>query len=68
MNLTPKAAVIIALIVSVFIPFVGPLFIIGFTKTQDGEAARAARRAAIMFLILTVISGVLTFASGLFDL
>ena len=68
MNLTPKAAVIIALIVSVFIPFVGPLFIIGFTKAQDGEAARAARRAAIMFLILTVISGVLTFASGLFDL
>lgn len=68
LNVTPKAAVIIALIVSLFIPFVGPIIIIGLTKSQDGEAARAARRAAVMFLILSVVSAVFTFATGLFNL
>lgn len=67
LTMTPKGAVILALIVSLCIPFVGPIIIIAMTKGRVTEGAAAARRAAIAFLILTFVSAFFASASGILD-
>ena len=61
---TPKAAVIITLFVSLFFPIIGPLIVIGFTKSNDSESAAAAKKAAIVFLSLTIVFAVSLFNSA----
>ena len=64
LNMTPKGALLMALIVSLFIPVVGPLIIIGITKGRDTEGAAAARKAAIVMFIFSLISLLFTLGSG----
>ena len=61
----PQAAIIFSIIISIFMPVIGPLIIIKLTKESDSEAARFARRAAIAVLVITVMIFAFSFFTGL---
>ncbi|MBR6702202.1 MAG: hypothetical protein IKI78_03570 [Clostridia bacterium] len=62
-----QTAVILTLVISLFIPVVSPLIILKMIKGRDSDAARAARKAAIVMLILTVAAFALNFFVGYFN-
>ena len=57
-DMTPQAARIIAVILSLFLPVAGPFIVLGLAKGSDTEASRAAKKTAFAVLIITFILAV----------